>query len=75
MTKEEIYEKTKNLTGYKKAKSTSIYNLILELNSIDIIDEFTVNNNKYTGNLSNGINFEISIKKESLLYNLNLKLS
>jgi hypothetical protein len=72
---EEIYDKTKTLTGSKRIKSKSVYDLLIELNSINEIIDLTKLKNKYQGELLNGVNFEISIKKNSSFYDLNLKLS
>lgn len=72
---EEIYDRTKNLIGFKVIKNKSIHDLIMELNCINDISELTIKKNKYQGALSNGVSFEISVKKNSIYYDLNLKLS
>ena len=72
---DEIYNRTKSLIGTKVIKHKSIHDLIMELNCINDISELTIKNNKYKGALVNGVNFEISVKKITTYYNLNLKLS
>lgn len=73
---DEIYYRTKSLTGSKETKSKSVYALIMELNHMNEISNLIKIRNKYQGILENGVNFEISIKKNSILYyDLNLKLS
>jgi hypothetical protein len=72
---EEIYDRTKELTGFKMIKNKSIYDLIMELNHLNEISDLTIKRNKYNGALVNGVNFEISVKKNTIYYDLNLKLS
>lgn len=71
----EIYDRTKTLTGTKKIRNKAVYDLLIELNSINEIHDLTKLKNKYQGELLNGVNFEISVKKTILFYDLNLKLS